>query len=298
MTSRPLTNISYDAIANARKGARSKTVDVACPACGPQHKGDSAKRKVMRTWSVSGDKITVHCVRCGLDGWVAPDGGTVRTPVEILNSGDDDERKRQRNAEFAERIWRETYSIAGTAGEAYFNRRGIDLAAVPDFGGLRWHPQSPWEGRPIGCVLARYTDAITGEPRGIHRRPIDGQKPRTLGPMRGCVIRLWPDEEVTIGLVLGEGIESTLSAALHIIHRGTSLQPAWAAGSAGNMRDFPLLAGIEALTILVDNDASGTGQEAAAACARRWLDAGREAIRLTPKMVGQDFNDIIRKGAA
>jgi hypothetical protein len=27
----------------------------------------------------------------------------------------------------------------------------------------------------------------------------------SLGPTAGCVIRLWPDEAVTLGLVIGEG---------------------------------------------------------------------------------------------
>jgi Toprim domain len=209
---------------------------------------------------------------------------------------DDDERKRKRIAEFAERIWREAHAIAGTAGEAYFNRRGIDLTGVPDFGGLRWHPKCPWERGTTACVVARFTDVITGEPRGIHRRPIDGRKPMTLGPMAGCGIRLWPDEVVTTGLVLGEGVVA--AAATRIVHRNTMLSPTWAAGSAGNMRDFPVLDGIEALTLLVDHDVSGTGQKAAAECARRWIDAGRKVECLTPRELGLDFNDIVKGDAA
>jgi hypothetical protein len=216
-----------------------------------------------------------------------PAGGSPGPPVE----------ERRRNAEAAEQIWRESRPIAGTAGESYLGRRGIALAPVPDYGGLRWHPECPWEGGATGCIVARFTDAITNMPGGIHRRPVDGQKPRTLGPMRGCVIRLWPDDAVTTGLVLGEGIETTLAAS-QIQHRGTLLQPAWAAGSAVNMAAFPVLPGIEAVTLLVDHDANGAGQQAAAACARRWHAAGRDVIRLTPKTVGRDFNDIIRGGAA
>lgn len=207
----------------------------------------------------------------------------------------DEERERARRLGLADRIWKEAIHIEGTPGALYFYKRSIDITLAPYFGSLRWHPKCPWGGGAIGCVIARYTDAITGEPRSIWRRPIKkDEKPRTLGPMAGCVIRLWPDEAVTTELVLGEGIETTLAAALHITHRGTRLQPAWAAGCAGNMRDFPVLAGVEALTLLVDNDASGIGQEAAAACARRWLATGREVIRLTPKMTGSDFNDIVR----
>src|SRR5262249_15251358 len=37
--------------------------------------------------------------------------------------------------ELANRIWRETVGIAGTDGEAYFHRRGIQLEDVPDYGG-------------------------------------------------------------------------------------------------------------------------------------------------------------------
>jgi putative DNA primase/helicase len=62
------------------------------------------------------------------------------------------------------------------------------------------------------------------------------------------------------------------------------------------MRTLPVLSGIEALTLLVDNDVKGDGQKAAAACAARWSSAGREVIRLTPKILGADFNDVVRHG--
>jgi hypothetical protein len=96
-------------------------------------------------------------------------------------------------------------------------------------------------------------------------------------------------------LVLGEGVETTLSAALYVRCRGTLLQPAWAAGCADGVRNFPVLAGVETITLLVDNDTSGVGQDAAAECARRWDAAGREVLRLTPRKEGVDFNDIVGK---
>jgi hypothetical protein len=73
------------------------------------------------------------------------------------------------------------------------------------------------------------------------------------------------------------------------------LRPAWATGCAGNMRRFPVIDGVEQLVILVDNDASETGQRAAEECARRWSDGGREAIRLLPRKLGTDFNDLMRQ---
>ena len=107
------------------------------------------------------------------------------------------------------------------------------------------------------------------------------------------MIRLWPQEAVSNRLVIGEGIETTLAAATRITHHGEVLQPAWAIGCAGSMKRFPVIDGVEQLIILVDNDHSGTGQTAAAECARRWSEAGREVIRLIPPNVGSDFNDLV-----
>lgn len=177
----------------------------------------------------------------------------------------------------------------------YFERRGIDINAVPEHGDLRWHPKCPFDGETKPCILGRYTAAIDNQPRGIWRRPIDGSKPKAFGPVAGCVIRLWADDAVTLGLVLGEGIETTLAAATRIIHNNTLLQPAWAAGFAGNMASFPVLAGIDAITLLVDHDESGTGQRAADECAARWRQAGREVIRLTPTIPGYDFNNVVQQ---
>ena len=97
--------------------------------------------------------------------------------------------------------------------------------------------------------------------------------------------------------MLGEGVETVLAAATHIAHRGTLLQPAWAAGDAGHIGAFPALSGVEALTLLVDADENGIGQSRAAECARRWAAAGRQVTRLTPRLVGADFNDLIEVGS-
>jgi hypothetical protein len=147
-------------------------------------------------------------------------------------------------------------------------------------------------------LVALWTDVVTAAPRAIHRRPIspDGAAVahwRGLGPTAGCVIRLWPNEEVNQGLVLGEGVETVLAAATRVQHKATLLQPAWAAGDAGHVACFPVLPGIDSLTLLVDNDPSGTGQRAAADCAHTWTIAGREVVRLTPRVVSADFNDIL-----
>jgi putative DNA primase/helicase len=196
-------------------------------------------------------------------------------------------------------IWHEAEPITGTLAETYLRRRGIDTEALPNDMRevLRWHPRCPWQASRQGCMVALWSDAVTARPRAIHRTAItpSGEKidRRSLGPTSGCVIRLWPDEDVTHGLVLGEGIETTLAAATRIVHRGTLLRPAWAAGDSGHIAAFPVLAGIECLTLLVDHDDAGRG--AAEQCSRCWTAAGREVVRLTPRSLGADFNELISR---
>ena len=86
----------------------------------------------------------------------------------------------------------------------------------------------------------------------------------------GGIIRLSPDEDVLQGLTLAEGLETEL-AALSI-----GLRPVWSTGSNTNMAKFPLLAGVESLTILADHDAAGAGERAAREVEARWRAAGTE----------------------
>jgi putative DNA primase/helicase len=74
--------------------------------------------------------------------------------------------------------------------------------------------------------------------------------------------------------------------------------PAWAVIDANGLKKFPVLHGIKQLTLLIDNDASGTGQNAAAECREQWFDAGRRVRRVMPPTVGQDLNDVLREQGA
>ena len=112
-----------------------------------------------------------------------------------------------------------------------------------------------------------------------------------LGRAGGACVKLAPDEDVTHGLFLAEGVETALAA----IRAG--LAPVWAAGDAGHLRSFPVLGGIECLTVLADRDAGGTGVEAARGCAARWTAAGRE-VRIIPPRSAKDWNDVVRGNAA
>jgi hypothetical protein len=114
----------------------------------------------------------------------------------------------------------------------------------------------------------------------------------SLGPIGGGIVRLWPDESVTTGLVVGEGIETTLAAATRIPYRdGAPMRPAWAAGSTGGIAKFPVLPGVEELRLLLDHD--DEGQACALPCRERWEAAGRKVVRLRPPQAGYDFNDVV-----
>jgi putative DNA primase/helicase len=87
---------------------------------------------------------------------------------------------------------------------------------------------------------------------------------------------------VTLGLLIGEGLETCFSAAL-------GFQPVWACLDAGNLETLPVLGGIEALTIVADRDEAGI--KAAGACGRRWLRAGVEVRIWKAPSEGADMND-------
>lgn len=208
--------------------------------------------------------------------------------------------------DLAFRLWPEAVPITDTLAERYLLqcRRILRPAeGWPDV--LRFHPRA-WRNRVYGphgpAMLALMTtpeaDPRVGVPRpcGVHVTYLradgsgkaDGPRPKIMLGGAG-VVRLVEDAEVTMGLGLAEGIET----ALTILQRGWS--PVWAAGSAGVIRTFPVLGGIEALTIFADRDPRGLS--AAADCATRWSAAGREGVVRLPLIDG-DWNDVLRGGAA
>jgi putative DNA primase/helicase len=112
---------------------------------------------------------------------------------------------------------------------------------------------------------------------------------------RAGVVKLYPAGE---HLVVGEGIETTLAAATRISRRGSLLQPAWSAVASGVLGNLPVIPGVGRLTILVDHDLNGAGQTAAMRCTERWTRAGRSVVRLMPKRLGADFNDLVMEPAS
>jgi CHC2 zinc finger/Toprim domain len=218
-------------------------------------------------------------------------------PAPDLKPAQDDTGKR--NQHQAGEIWRERTPLHESVAMVHFEQRGIPSSLIADIDGesVGFHPSCPDgpERRPAIIELLR--DIRTNEPRAIRRTFLTPSgvkvgKAKALGPQGGTACKLTPHEEVIAGLTVGEGLETVLSGVLF------DLRPAWALGSAGELGAFPVLDGIEALTILVDHDRSGTGQRQSLECSARWTAAGREVIRITPFAVGADINDVIRGATA
>ncbi|MDX1975007.1 MAG: toprim domain-containing protein [Rickettsiales bacterium] len=184
-------------------------------------------------------------------------------------------------------LWRRTTALRGSLAENYLLARGCN---IPDCDDLRF--LSNYKGWP--AMVARVTCPLTNAPFTLHftlldhdgrrKAPVEKQKLWLFGHRsKGGVIRLSRDEDVTMGLAIAEGIETALCC---------DWKPIWATGSAGNMALFPVLNGIEALSIFADHDKSGTGLSSAKQCAARWQKAGREVRFTMPPHVGTDWADL------
>jgi hypothetical protein len=167
---------------------------------------------------------------------------------------------------------------------------------------IRFHAACPWRDKISGelthipAMLSVMRNIHTNEVTAVQRTALSftGEKigRMALGSKTGAAIKLSADEDVTMGLAIGEGLETMLSAMQ------LGFTPAWALGDASNVQRFSVVSGIECLTIIVDNDESGTGQRAALECSSRWTGAGREVLRIIPDRCGEDFNDVVRRTVA
>jgi hypothetical protein len=190
-------------------------------------------------------------------------------------------------------IWEEARSPLGTLVERYLASRDLELPAEVAGNVIRFHPKCPFGTERLPCMVSLFRSTMTDEPIAIHRTAISssGEKldRKMLGPVRGAAIKLDADADVTMGLVIGEGIETCLAA------RQLGFRPVWALGSVGAISSFPLLSGIDGLTILAE-----TGEPSARAiqaCGTRWSEAGREVIIVSPR-TGSDINDALQGKAA
>jgi hypothetical protein len=156
---------------------------------------------------------------------------------------------------------------------------------------MRFHPRCPREKAKQAAVIMLMRDIATNEPRAIQRRFLkpdctkDGPT-TSLGPTGGTAWKLTPDEDVTRGLGIAEGHADALKAL------ADGFAPIWATAGTGGMSAFPVLGGIEALTIF--RDANAPGLAAALKCCDRWRNDGRDVRILAPSPGHSDFAEEAR----
>jgi putative DNA primase/helicase len=208
------------------------------------------------------------------------DGGPSMTEDELLK------------IERATKIWNGARDPRATLAEKYLREhRKLDLP--DDVAGtvLRFHPQCPWRDENIGktvflpALIAAFRNVDNDELTAIHRIALkpDGSKigRRMLGVVRRAAVKL--DSHIGDELVVGEGIETCMAARQQGVPGAV-----WALGSVGSITFFPVLPGINRLTIL--GEAGEASAQAIKACGTRWYRAGRR-VRIARPRFGSDFND-------
>jgi hypothetical protein len=242
-----------------------------------------------------------NCHHCGESGYVHPK----RSSSQIVDLA---ERKRlreqaeQRERAYTERrtasaleLWDQRKPFRGSPAETYLrDTRAIGgwLEAFDLDESLGFHPACPFGNERLPCMVALVRGVQGDAPQAIHRTALTDTSPPqridrlSFGPVSGGAIKLSLDGDVTHGLLLGEGIETTLSASLILKFR-----PAWSVVSRNGIAKFPILTGIEAVTIAVDNDPDG--RAAAEALVQRLTAAGVETSTAHSSL-GKDFNDALQ----
>jgi Toprim domain len=177
------------------------------------------------------------------------------------------------NTEFALKLWSAAMPLPGTLGEQYLKKhRGIAIEQIGDLShALRWSARAH-------ALIALMTDSTTNVATGVHRIFLDEKAAKIERRMLGKqgVVRLTRDEDVSYGLGLSEGIEDGLAVL------ASGWAPVWAATSANAIARFPVLSGIDALTIF--SDADSAGHAAAETCRNVWISEHREAATMPPPL--------------
>lgn len=199
------------------------------------------------------------------------------------------------------KVWQPSRPIAGTIAETYLRNRGMRFddrqGDVLRFAMRRARKNAIGELEHHPALLALLRDIRTGEPCGIAnvylqpdgRDRVRDTKGKTVtGRAKEAAVMLDDLADVTMGLVVAEGVETAIALWM------AELRPVWALGSAGNLQQFPVLGGIEALTVAADAD--DAGRAAAAEVVSRWRCAGRQVIAIAPA-VGDWADQTLQQGA-
>ena len=276
-----------------------------CPCCQAEGRRDQSALSV----SDAGGKLLLHCHKLGCAfadilaaAGIAPGSYTPPDPAIIAQREAERRSEAEKRARQARAVWDGAQPIGGSIAERYLRTRGIrcDLPAT-----LRFHP-SCWHAsaKRLPALVALVEG---GDSFAVHRTYLraDGSgkaevepAKAMLGATAGGTVRL------TVGpgpLLIGEGVESTLSA--FILH-GDPTANAWAALSTSGMRGLrlPRVGGFGKVgrgraSRIVAVDGEKAGRDAGRELAERAAGLGWQVSIADPGN-GRDFNDrLIAEGA-
>ena len=267
--------LSWEHLPRPRR-QQDRRVRRGCPDRGHLHK--PRRIEPFRIWRAEGF-ASFNCVRCGLAGFARDGELNAPRPDPARIAAMRSAKAQHDAADLAERKAR----AAALWASSFRRRRGRAAGGIS--GGAGCPSGSLAAARPWRMCCAGIGPRAASSPscampsRMNHAACItflDDQCAKLDRRMLGTAgtIKLSADEAVAEGLGIVEGVEDGLSLML----RGW--RPIWCLASAGGIERFPVLGGIEALTIFAHNDP--TGLKAAEACAERWRAAGREATIMPP----------------
>lgn len=266
----------------------------ACPqsSCSPSAKSSSPLALAVR---IEGDRAVWYCHRCRWKGAAtASQSSSIQPPAKLPPLPKTNTSAEVR--EVARQIWSEAVPLARTLGAAYLEARACILP--PREGDVRFHPRTfcSKASRNLPAIVCRVSTVVGNRGIGVHRIFLDPlgsdkaiAKLRLGGADEPVCIRLFPDDVVTTGLAIAEGVETALAAA-------RLRSPIWSTIDCNQLAAFPVLPGIDTLTIYADHDDAGI--RAAGECADRWTAAGRTVIGIAPARPGADLNDVVREAVS
>jgi hypothetical protein len=252
---------------------------VQCPECSASRKKKNQKCLSVK---VDADGFVFRCHHCE---WK----GGERTRYVTNRSNPPRRHYQQDTTKAASDIWRDSVDPRGTVVERYLlAERGLSLPDELAGEVIRFNSALFFEGRRVPGMVALLRDVHTDEACGIMRTFFveQGRKlmRKALGRAGNAAVKLDADANVTEGLHICEGVETGVAAMI------AGYRPIWALGSAGAIGKFPVLGGIEALTILTEQNDGGANARAVAEVSQRWHDADREVLTIE-MLIGNDLND-------
>ena len=129
--------------------------------------------------------------------------------------------------------------------------------------------------------MVLFRNLYTAEAQAVIRIFLDREGNKTnrafKGPVGGAAIMFDPPEIVTMGLHIGEGVETCLAG------RQLGFRPAWAVGSAGAIARLPIFGGVDAVTVFAERDDNGANDRAIKQVAARWRGPAGMFMSSRPK---------------